>query len=187
MKSSQLWLGRFFVLAISLILGACTNDLSEVKDTISNNENEFNETGKNVRIVFSENAQPSIIIEAEEAIRHSVDDPYTEFTKGMKLSVYNDEGEIESTLTANYGRMNDGSTQMIAKDDVVVINESGEQLNTEDLIWDQEEAIIRSDGFVKISTPTEIIYGNGFISNDNFTDYTIFRITGTVQVDGDIQ
>lgn len=186
-KSSQTCLRRFFIYTISLfsLFTSCTTDLNEVKEKALTDPNALNETGENVEILYTKDAKPSIKIKAKKAIRHETEEPYTEFTEGMELFVYNDLGDVESVLTANYGKMNDGSTEMLAKDDVIVINESGEQLNTEELIWDQEAAKIRSEGFVKITTPTEIIYGNGFEANDNFTEYTIFNITGTVQIEDD--
>jgi LPS export ABC transporter protein LptC len=52
-----------------------------------------------------------------------------------------------------------------AKNDVVVINENGEKLNTEQLFWDQKEQKITSNTFVKITRKTEIIMGDGLESN----------------------
>lgn len=182
LKSSSSNWRRFFVFIMLVFFASCTNDVKEVKQTIAD-PNALAETGKNVELLFTENALAAIKIKAPTAVRHESDNPFTEFPDGMQLFVYNELGEIDSELTAKYGRMNDGSTEMLAKEDVVVINKTGEQLNTEELLWDQEAAVIKSEGFVKITTPTEIIYGNGFEANDNFTEYTIFNITGTVQVE----
>ena len=101
---------------------------------------------------------------------------------GMKLEIFNTEGDTESILTAKYVKMGDGSTELVAKDSVVVINKRGETLNTEHLIWDKKKSIIKTEGFVKIHTEDEIIYGDGFESNDDFTEYTITNIHGIVKV-----
>ena len=63
-----------------------------------------------------------------------------------------------------------------------VRNKKGETLNTEHLIWDKKKSLIRTEGFVKIHTKDEIIYGDGFESNDDFTEYTITNIHGMVNV-----
>ena len=63
-----------------------------------------------------------------------------------------------------------------------VVNQKGEILNTDELIWDEDKKIIYSNSFVKITTPDEIIYGNGMTANENFTDYVIKHITGTIRV-----
>jgi LPS export ABC transporter protein LptC len=72
-----------------------------------------------------------------------------------------------------------------AKNDVVVINENGEKLNTEQLFWDQKEQKITSNTFVKITRKTEIIMGDGLESNQDFTRYKIKKIRGTLQVKND--
>ena len=71
---------------------------------------------------------------------------------------------------------------MTARDSVVVINNKGEIMNTDELIWDEDKKIIYSNSFVKIRTADEIIYGNGMTANENFTGYVIKNITGTIKV-----
>ena len=39
-----------------------------------------------------------------------------------------------------------------------------------------------TDRFIKISTKDEIIYGEGFEANQDFTSYEIKQITGTIKV-----
>ena len=39
---------------------------------------------------------------------------------------------------------------------------------------------IYTDDFVKITTKSEVIYGQGFVSNQNFSKYTIKNIKGTI-------
>ena len=70
----------------------------------------------------------------------------------------------------------------MAKNDVVVVNQKGEQLNTEKLLWDENTGKIYSDEFVKITTPDEIIMGKGFEANQDFSKYKIFKVTGNITV-----
>ena len=60
-----------------------------------------------------------------------------------------------------------------------------EILNTEHLIWLQKEEKIYTEEFVKITTPDEIIYGDGLEANQQFTKYRIKNIKGTIAVDED--
>lgn len=170
------------VFLLPLIFLACVNDPSQAKSMEDMHAKIQVETGTNVNMIYSEDAKPSIKILADKALRYNVEVPYTEFNEGMIIYFYDENGELESTLTANYGKMTDGSTDLLAQDDVVVINKAGEKLNTEHLIWDKEAELIKSEGFVKITTEDEIIYGNGFESDDKFSNYTIFQIKGTVNI-----
>ena len=71
---------------------------------------------------------------------------------------------------------------MIARKNVVVVNEKGEQLNTENLVWDEKSEKLLSNEFVKITSKDEIIYGTGFEANQNFSKYKIFNIKGTISL-----
>jgi hypothetical protein len=72
---------------------------------------------------------------------------------------------------------------MEARNDVVLINKLGEKLNTEHLIWNPKKEIIYSEEFVKITTAVEIIWGEGFESNQSFTNFKIKQIKGTILVE----
>lgn len=172
---------RFLFLFSIMLLLSCKNEINAVNELV-NRAFKKEEFGEQVEILITKRGKPNIKITAPEAVRNYEAKPYTEFPKGMTLKVFNEEGEQESSLTAKYGKMGDGSDEMIAKDSVVVSNKKGETLNTEHLIWDKKVSVIRTEGFVKIHTEDEIIYGDGFISNDDFSEYTITNIHGIVKV-----
>ena len=72
---------------------------------------------------------------------------------------------------------------MEVKYNVEVVNVNGEKLNTEHLIWDEQKKKIISDDFVKITTAKEIIMGKGLEANQDFTQYEIKEVTGTIRVE----
>jgi hypothetical protein len=47
------------------------------------------------------------------------------------------------------------------------------------LIWDEKNNKIFTDKKVKITTEKEVIEGEGFVSNPDFTEYSISKIHGT--------
>jgi LPS export ABC transporter protein LptC len=88
-------------------------------------------------------------------------------------------------LTSNYAIDSTYANKMEAHEDVVVVNEKGERLNTEKLYWDRNTEQITSDVFVKITTEDQVIQGTGLISNQDFTEYRILNITGIINIDND--
>jgi len=110
-------------------------------------------------------------------------EPYIELTEGINLVFYDDYGDITSHLTANYAINYEQEDRMEARSDVVLINVAGEKLNTEHLIWNQKKGIMYSEEFVKITTADEIIWGEGFESNQSFTNFKIKHIKGTILVE----
>ncbi len=178
------------VIFISLgLLIACSNDLNQVKEIVSEDFISV-ERGEDVEILFTEDAIPTIKIIGKTALRYAAippDLPYTEFPDGLKLYVYNEQGEVESELSANKGTMADNSDNLEVSGDVIIINEKGEQLQTEELTWNKIDKKIKTDSFVKIFTEDEVIYGTGFEADENFTNYVIFNISGIVKVkDGEL-
>jgi hypothetical protein len=77
---------------------------------------------------------------------------------------------------------------MIARDSVMLKDKEGKILQTELLTWDEETDRIFTDKFVKITTPTEILYGDGLEANQDFTRYEIKNIKGRIKIeDGEKQ
>ena len=68
---------------------------------------------------------------------------------------------------------------------MVTIDVDGDQLSSEHIIWTSKTQKISSDDFVKITTADEIIYGDGFEANQDFTDYKISHIKGVISIDED--
>jgi len=165
----------------SLLLFSCKNDLKEARLIVSR-ANVNIEKGRQVEINYSDQGVVRIKAIAPTATRFNNNKPYFEFSDGIKILFYNQQRSIESTLTAKYATAYENSHSMTARDSVVVINNKGEILNTDELIWDEERKIIYSNSFVKIRTQDEIIYGNGMTANENFTGYVIKNITGTIKV-----
>jgi hypothetical protein len=50
------------------------------------------------------------------------------------------------------------------------------------LVWNEKIQKFYTEKFVKITTPTQIIYGDGLESNQNFSEYKIINIKGIIGV-----
>jgi len=165
----------------ALLLVSCENDMDEV-NAITTKTNYPVESGKDMEIIFSDSGRVKIKLNAPEMMRYTGDNPYMEMPKGVKVLFYDNGMNVNSNLSANYAISYEKDEIMEARNNVVVVNEKGEQLNTEHLIWDKRQELIHTDEFVKITTDDEIMYGNGLESNQNFTKYKIKDIKGTINI-----
>ena len=167
------------------LLSSCENDMSVVKKIASPKE-ASKETGKDVVSLYSDFGKVKAKLIAP--VMNHVDDeknPYTELPSGLHLFFYTDSLKVQSELTAGYGISYDKSDEMIARNNVVVTNIYGDKLESEELVWSQKTEKISSEKFVKITTKDEIIFGDGFESNDDLSNYKIKKIRGTLQVHDD--
>lgn len=166
---------------IGFLLG-CENDLAEVQRFISTEEVAI-EIGKDVEIIYSDSAQVKIIIEAPLLHRHlDKKEPRREFPDGFMVNFYNEKKKTNSQLTSKYAIQYENSKEIIARDSVVLQNPQ-QKLETEELIWEEDNERIHSDKFVKITTADEVITGFGFEADQEFTHWTINIVVGNVKFD----
>jgi LPS export ABC transporter protein LptC len=175
----------FSALFIALIsFNACENNIDVVNLLTSSTEELPVKSDKDVEILYSDSAQVRAKLTASRLNQYVGKKPYIELPKGMEIIFYNKKNEQQTKLTADYGigYNTDGSelNKMEAKKNVVVINEKGEKLNTEHLIWDAITQKIYTEEFVKITTKDETIWGDGLKANQDFSNYEILHPKGSI-------
>ncbi len=168
--------------SILLLYTSCKNDLKKIHQTIDRSMLNT-ERADSVTIIYSKEGVTKAQLFAK-TFNHVQDakPPYIEMKNGLRVLFYNDSMNLQSTLLAKYGRYFEQSGNVLVRDSVVVYNIKKEQLNTEELIWNEKLQKFYTDKFVKITTPTQIIFGNGLESNQNFSDYTILKVKGIIGV-----
>ena len=124
---------------------------------------------------------------------------YELFPKGLAVFGYNEDGLLETEITADNGRHvkmeKDDSEQWEAYGNVVVRNIINQEvMETDTLYWDREKKTIYTDCLVKLSSPQGFMQGYGMESDERarnarllkpFDGYAIISedSTGTGYVD----
>lgn len=176
---AALWVGL-----ASLAWLGCENDMAKVQELIKKEQVQV-ETGRDVEIVYSELGNVKARVIAPRMDKHYGEEPSTEFLEGLTVYNYGDSLKLVSKMQANYGISYESKEEILVRDDVILVNTEGEKLNSEELTWSRKKKMIYSDKFVKITTPEEIIVGEGFEANEDFSEYTIKKITGRFSVEAD--
>ena len=142
-------------------------------------------TGKGVTMLYSDSTVLKIKLLTPQMQKYEKDvkEPVTIMPKGLFVTFYDEKGKEATTLKADYGVRYEISKKMEVKYNVEVVNVNGEKLNTEHLIWDEQKKKITSDAFVKITTAKEIIMGKGLEANQDFTQYEIKEVTGSIRIE----
>jgi LPS export ABC transporter protein LptC len=100
--------------------------------------------------------------------------------KGIRAEFLDARGNIESYLLSEYGISYTEQKRMVVRRNVRVLNMKCEKLETEELVWDQQKGRIYTNKFVKITTPEQIITGEGMESDQTFSDWEILNVNGTI-------
>lgn len=162
---------------------SCHNNSKEIKEVVDKATMQ-EDKAYGVTILYSEKGKVKVRLFANEFVRNEIaKPPYVDMKKGLKMEAFNDSGTVESTLTARYARYYEKEQNILIRDSIVVVNKKGERLNTEELVWNQKLQKLYTEKFVRITTPTQVMYGDGLEANQDFTWYKIKNIKGIMSVD----
>lgn len=162
-----------FAMAI-FFFSACNTDPAVLKKLASEDEVKPLNVQRDIIYEYSDSAMKRLEIHAPLVTDFSVaEPPYLEFAEGIDVSFFDKFGNEESHLRANYAKQLVNEQLWEARGDVIINNKNGEELKTEHLFWDVKTEKIYSEEFVKITTGEEVIMGEGFEADQNFTSYTL--------------
>ncbi len=140
----------------------------------------------NTEIIVTKNALIEVKVISKQINRYiNIDEPYTEFPKGLYVEFYDSTQKVTSFIKANYCIYDETEELWTAENDVVSVSEQGDTLNTEYLVWDQKSAKIYSDRYVRITNQDGIIHGKGFEANQDLSNWTIKKTSGTLSVENE--
>lgn len=178
----KLYAKSIAMLLLMAMLFACKTDLETITLITSEDQTPV-ESGFDVNIVYSEHARVKMILEAPRMDKFIGENEYLEMPEGIYVLFFDSIGQQTSSLRAKYAISYEEENIIEAHNDVVVINEKNEMLNTEHLIWDREQAIIYTEKFVKITTDEEVMFGDGMESDEMFDQWVIKRPRGVFSIE----
>ena len=144
------------------------------------------ESAVDIAIVYSDSGKISFELFAPILNTYKGEEAYMDCPKGITIISYNDWGEKQSKMTADYAVSNDKTQFMEARKNVVIENlEKNEKIETEQIIWDKKAKKIYSDVQVRQTKADGTVnIGEGFVADEKFTKYTVFKPVGEVLAEG---
>ncbi|MBT3209965.1 MAG: LPS export ABC transporter periplasmic protein LptC [Bacteroidetes bacterium] len=171
---------RFFIILIFVgFLFSCENDIEEIK-LLTNTDSLPIQSVKDSEIIFTDSSILKMKMISPRIKRYDNNvNPYLEFPEGIEVIFYDKWKNESSSLRANYAIYLERRDLWQARENVVVVNTSGDTIKTEQLFWDKRKKITYSDKYVEIITEDEITFGEGFQADQNF-DYWTIRKTKSI-------
>ena len=168
-----------------VMLFSCENSISSIQ-AITMDDTLPVVTAYNIEYERTDSGYRQVILTSPYMERHAGKDPYTVFPDGFKVTFYDTAGVPSSYISANHGITYQKRKLMKARNNVVVRNfNSEEQLDTENLVWDQRKKLIYANTFVKITTPDKVIYGDSLKAHESFKWRDIYHIRGELEFEDD--
>lgn len=164
---------RIYVALLIVFVASCKNEIADIR-AITDASNLPVQTSYNAQYLLSERGKVTNRLFAAKLEQFQGDDEYVLATGGVTVLFYDSLEQQEAKLTAKEGAHYGKDKKLIARDSVVLLSRKGEMLETEELIFLEDSALIYTDKFVKIVTANgSTLYGNGLVSNDSFTKWQI--------------
>lgn len=161
---------------------SCHNDPKDIK-ALTDPTSIQEERAHDVVIIYSERGKVQVRLFGHLFIRNeAAKPPYIDIKEGLRVEFYDDSLHITAVLTARNARYYEQQGNVDIRDSVLVVNNKGERLNTQELIWNQNIRRYYTEKPVKITTPTQQLFGDGLDANENFSWYQIKNLKGAVKV-----
>ena len=171
------------IILFFLVFLSCTNDPKVVQEFVSGKELPIEQI-KEAELIQTENGNIKIKIIANTIKRFQDSQPELIFSNNLVVTFYNDSSKVQSILKAENASIDEQKKIMIASNNVILESDD-KKLETEELVWDEVSNKIYTDKKVKITTGKEVIFGEGFTSNTDFTEYSIVKIHGSLSFDSE--
>ncbi|MBP8822729.1 MAG: LPS export ABC transporter periplasmic protein LptC [Flavobacteriales bacterium] len=168
--------------SVVLLLPACKNDLDRVAAMEVADGGPYRVTTEG-EYLYSDSGRVRNKVRAGRILEFNGDKPQTLLEEGVELTFFQADGRAGSRLSARRGEIEPGGRRMSVSDQVVFVNTQGERLETEKLTWSQDSNKVFTDRPVKITRRNDIIYGQGLDAEEDFSRYTVRRVTGTLFID----
>ena len=169
-----MFIGTFFLLI------SCESNFKEIQKI---NFSEFTPNGEatNLNLKYTDSGRiKSVLVSPKMLDYSSVAFPFIEFPKGIHLTMY-DKNNKKTFIQSNYA-VNYKNTQIIdLRGNVIIYNEVGQKLNTEQLYFNQKNEWFYTEDKYKFTSSEGVLNGQGLDFSKDFKIMNTQRVTGEVQ------
>lgn len=138
----------------------------------------------NVDMNLVENGKLVLNLRGDHALTiRNTDLHETRISGPVFIDIYEDNGNIKSTVTCDSAIYKPDETIFEMFGTVNVLTENGRNLRSEFLKWNRKEDQVSTPKFVIFISPPDSISANGFIGNTDLTNYTLNEASGEVVID----
>ncbi|GIV38281.1 MAG: hypothetical protein KatS3mg033_0081 [Thermonema sp.] len=137
---------------------------------------------ENIVSLYSDSAKVKIKLEGKKQAQY--ENGNIEYPEGVKVTFFDDFMKPKAVLSARQGfYYKEKQLYRVVGEVLVEDLKEKKTLQTEELFWAPKDKKIYTDKFVIITTPTEIIKGEGLVANEDFSYYEIQKPTGIITLE----
>ena len=165
---------------IVMLFSSCESNLKEVQKI---NFSEFTPSGEaeDLNLKYTDSgAIKSILVSPKMLDYATVTYPFTEFPNGIHVTFYEINGK-KTFVTSNYAVSYKTTSVIDLQGKVVISNEFGQKLETEQLYFDQKNNWFYTNNTFKFTDPKGVSYGEGIDFSKDFKIVNSQKISGEIE------
>ena len=170
------------LLALGVIFVSCKQEEFS-KDKLYSYHGKFpDESAENLHLTYSDSGRLNFEIHTPILNKYYGDHTYMDCPEGIEIISYDNLGQPEAVMRADYAIDAERDMRLEAQNNVVITNlKKGDTIKTEKIIWDKRLRRIYSDVPVRQIRADGTIYnGDGFDADEKFTRYTVRNPRGEI-------
>ena len=168
------------VITILFTITSCESNFREVQKM---SFAEFSASGEadSLNLKYTDSGRIKAILISPKMLDYAtVQFPFTEFPKGISLTLFDGKGK-KTFVTSKYAVTHKNTDLIDLQDNVKISNETGETLETEQLYYDQKNEWFFTEKKFKFTSQKGVSYGEGIDFSKDFKIVNSQKISGEVQ------
>lgn len=164
------------------IFFSCKDNFKEVQKIGVKGSQPIN-IAENINTKYTDSGKLKSVLVSKKMLDFSNRDfAYFEFPEGVDFTVFDDGGNTSNVL-ADYAIVYNETDLIDLRGNVVLSTHNKDTLFAEQLFYDQQREWMFTNQPVTFRQQDQIINGNGFDSNRNFTNAKVLEVTGILYLD----
>jgi len=170
---------KIFSIYLILILFSCSK--SELSDNLTNDVHD--QLSTNVEITLTKKGNITAKIKSE-ILKKNNQSLQLELYNNVNVNLFDESFQQKSLIKSESAMVNEKENKIKAYGNVEVISDDGKVLKTDSLSWDNNSDRIYTNANLEfITSNTDTLYGTGFESNIDLTDWNILKPKGSIKND----
>lgn len=169
-----------FLTFFSLVIMACESNFRDVQKM---GFAAFSPSGDAdaINLKYTDSGRITAILISPKMLDYAtVEYPFTEFPKGIHLTLFDKNGK-QTYIDAKYAVSHKTTNLIDLQNNVKISNQNGEMLETEQLYYDQKNEWFYTEKKFKFTSSKGVSYGEGIDFSKDFKKVNSQKISGEIQ------
>lgn len=172
------------LLTAVVLTAACSHDKAAIADQDIDPETVPTVTSHDVQTIISDNGITRYRITTPLwLIYEEAKEPHWIFPKGVLAEELDSAYNNASTIRCDSAYFFERKQLWHLTGNVRMTNVNGDVILTNEIFWDQQKHQLYSESFIHIEKQERVIEGRGYVSNENFTTYTLRNVEAIFPID----